>query len=260
MTTQSVCFQRMELAIAYYRNPSIQTRNRLVELNAGLVRKVAHQVSKQCVEPYEDLEQMGYLGLVRAIERFNPHQNRAFSSFAVPYIRGEMLHYLRDKGSLVRIPRRWQELQRQGQRVSKELAITLGRFPKDSEIARALNVSVQEWQESKLATQNRAPLSLDATVNQTVDCNLTLGETLADARNEALRHREEDSQQLQGAMRQLEAKTQTIIEYVIMRELPRKEVAKQIGVSPMTVTRHLHRGVKQLGTLMQPQSAERLAS
>lgn len=260
MATQSACFQRMELAIAYYRNPSIQTRNRLVELNAGLVRKVAHQVSKRCAEPYEDLEQMGYLGLVRAIERFNPYQNRAFSSFAVPYIRGEMLHYLRDKGSLVRIPRRWQELQRQGQRVSKELAVTLGRFPKDAEIAQALNVSLQEWQESKLATQNRAPLSLDSTVNQMVDCTITLGETLADARNEALRHREEDRQQLQGAMRQLEAKTQTIIEYVIMQELPRKEVAKQIGVSPMTVTRHLRRGVKQLGSLMQPQSSKRLAS
>jgi RNA polymerase sigma-B factor len=260
MATQSMRFQGMELLIAYYRNPSIEVRNQLVQFNAGLVRKIAHRVSRQCAEPYEDLEQIGYLGLIRAIERFNPHQSRAFSSFAVPYIRGEMLHYLRDKGSLVKIPRRWQELQTEGQKATKQLTATLGRFPKDAEIAEALKVSLQEWQESKLATQNRSPLSLDATVSQVVDCPLTLGDTLADAHDEALRHREEERQQLRGALSQLEAKTQAVIEFVCLRELPREEAAKRIGVSPMTVTRHLHRGVKELVSLLQPQTSERLAS
>jgi RNA polymerase sigma-B factor len=260
MATESVCFRRIELLTAYYRNPSVKVRNQLVQLNSGLVRKIAHQVSHQCAEPYEDLEQMGYLGLIRAIERFNPHQSSAFSSFAVPYIRGEMLHFLRDKGSLVKIPRRWQELQREGQRVSKELTATLGRFPKDAEIAQALKVPLQEWQESKLATQNRAPLSLDATVSQMVDTPTTLGEMLPDTRNEVGQHREEERQQLQGALSQLEEKTQRVIEFVILRDLPRKEVAQQIGVSPMTVTRHLHRGVKELGFLMQPQISRQLAS
>ena len=260
MATESVCFRRIELLTAYYRNPSVKVRNQLVQLNSGLVRKIAHRVSQQCAEPYEDLEQIGYLGLIRAIERFNPHQSSAFSSFAVPYIRGEMLHFLRDKGSLIKIPRRWQELQREGQKVSKELTATLGRFPKDAEIAQALKVPLQEWQESKLANQNRAPLSLDTTVSQMVDCPTTLGEMLPDIRNEAWQHREEDLQQLQGALHQLEEKTKRVIEFVILRDLPRKEVAQQIGVSPMTVTRHLHRGVKELGFLMQPQISRQLAS
>lgn len=172
MATSLVSFRRMELLMAYYQNPSVEVRNQLVRLNAGLVRKIAHRISYQCVEPYEDLEQIGYIGLIRAIERFDPAQNRAFSSFAVPYIRGEMLHFLRDKGSVIKIPRRWQELQQEGRRVSRDLATTLGRFPKDAEIAQALKVSLQEWQESKLATQNRAPLSLDATINQSVDSSL----------------------------------------------------------------------------------------
>lgn len=260
MATQSMRFQGMELLIAYYRNPSIEVRNQLVQFNTGLVRKIAHQVSRQCAEPYEDLAQIGYLGLIRAIERFNPYQSRAFSSFAVPYIRGEMLHYLRDKGSLVKIPRRWQELQQEGKRVSKELTATLGRLPKDTEMAKALKVSLREWQESRLAAQNRSPLSLDATVGQVVDCPLTLGDTLTDARHEALRHREEERQQLQAALSHLEEKTQAVIEFVCLRELPREEAAKQIGVSPMTVTRHLHRGIKELMSLLQPQTSERLAS
>lgn len=260
MATSLVSFRRMELLMAYYQNPSVEVRNQLVRLNAGLVRKIAHRISYQCAEPYEDLEQIGYIGLIRAIERFDPAQNRAFSSFAVPYIRGEMLHFLRDKGSVIKIPRRWQELQQEGRRISRDLAATLGRFPKDAEIAEALKVSLQEWQESKLATQNRAPLSLDATINQSVDSQLTLGEMIPDTHHEALRHWEEERQELQGAMNQLEEKARAAIEFVVLRELPRREAAAQIGVSPMTVTRHLHRGVQELVTLLQPQTAEQLAS
>ena len=260
MATQSVCLRGMELFIAYYQNPSIEVRNQLVRLNIGLVRKIAHRVSWQCTEPYEDLEQIGFLGLIRAIERFNPHQGCAFSSFAVPYIRGAMLHFLRDHGSVVKIPRRWQELQQEGQRVSKKLGATLGRLPKDAEIAQELKVSLKDWQESQLALQNRSPLSLDATVEQRVDCPLTLGDMLPDSRDEALRHREEDRQQLQGAMSQLEEKTQAAIELVILREIPRQEVAKRMGVSPITISRHVKRGVNQLVSLMQVQTSERLAS
>ena len=100
----------MELLMTYYQGKDQLTdkerlalRNRLVKLNAGLVRKIAHRVSHQCAEPYEDLEQIGFIGLIRAIERFNPTQGCAFSSFAVPYIRGEMLHFLRDRGSAIKV-------------------------------------------------------------------------------------------------------------------------------------------------------------
>jgi RNA polymerase sigma-B factor len=250
----------MELLIAYHRNPTVELRNQLVRLNIGLVRKIAHRVSRQCAEPYEDLEQIGVLGLIRAIERFDPYQGCAFSSFAVPFIRGEMLHFLRDNGSLVKIPRRWQELQQKGQRVGKQLTETLGRLPKDAEIAQTLNVPLQDWQESKLAAQNRLPLSLETTVGQMVDYPITLGDMLPDVQEETLRHREEDRQQLHGAISQLEAKTQAAIEFVFLREVPRQEVARQIGVSPITVTRYVQRGVNELLSLLQPQTSERLAS
>jgi len=75
-----------------------------------------------------------------------------------------------------------------------------------------------------------------------------------------LQHWEEDRQQLQGAIAQLETKTQAAIEFVFFRDLPRKEAAKHIGVSPMTVSRHLQRGINELVSLLQPQTPERLAS
>ena len=243
----------MELLISYCKNPSIQLRNQLVKLHTGLVRKIAHQFTHQCTEPYEDLEQIGYFGLIRAIERFKPSQGYAFSSFAVPYIRGEILHFLRDRSSVVKIPRRWQELYTEGQKVRKELTITLGRCPKDTEIARQLQISVQEWRDTQLATQNRLTLSLDTTVVQQIDCPITLGEVLPDHRSTALQQQEEERQQLQGAMSQLEEKTRTAVELVFLKELSRKEAAKRIGTSPMTVTRYLQRGKEQLVSLLQPQ-------
>ncbi len=253
-TQSSLRSRSLELLLAYQQNPSVSIRNQLVKLNAGLVRKVAHRVSHQCAEPYEDLEQIGYMGLIRAIERFNPSQGCAFSSFAVPYIRGEMLHFLRDRGSAVKVPRRWQDLQKEGQKVRVELTSTLGRAPQDAEVAEALGISLHEWREIKMATRNRMPLSLDATVCHQVDSSITLGETIPDTHYQMLQRLEEDRQQLQRALSQLEDKTRAAIEFVFFSDLSRKEVAERIGVSPMTVTRRIQRGMEQMVTFLQVQT------
>ena len=243
----------LELLFAYYQNPSIELRNRLVNLHTGLVRKIAHHFSHQCTEPYEDLEQIGYFGLIRAIERFNPKQGYAFSSFAVPYIRGEIMHFLRDRSGLVKIPRRWQEVYNQGQKTRRELTITLGRCPTDTELAHQLNVSIQEWYDSQLEAQNRRAISLDSTIVQNIDCSLTLGDILPDFQATTTQQQDEEREQLQGAMSQLEDNTRTAVELVFLKELSRKETAKRIGISPMTVTRYLQRGKEQLIGLLQPQ-------
>jgi RNA polymerase sigma-B factor len=245
--------ESMCLLINYYQKPSVKVRNQLVLLNAGLVRQIAHRISRQCAEPYQDLEQIGYLGLIRAIERFNPYQGCAFSSFAVPYIRGEVLHFLRDKSSVLKIPRRWQELQKEGEKVRQQLTAKYGRKPLDTEIASVLNVSIDEWRETQAAEHNRQALSLDATVGQMLDCPVTLGDSLPDTREQQRQYVEEERQQLEGAISQLEAKTKQAIDYVYIKGLPRKEAAKRIGVSPMTVTRHLQRGVKQLSAMLHPE-------
>lgn len=103
--------ETLQLFQDYQKSGRIYLRNRIMELNFGLVRKEAHHWVAQCKESYEDLLQVGCLGLIRAIERFNIEKGHAFSSFAIPYIRGEIQHYLRDKGYSVRIPRRWLDLE-----------------------------------------------------------------------------------------------------------------------------------------------------
>jgi RNA polymerase sigma-B factor len=255
-TQSSLRANSLELLMAYKQNPSVALRNKLVRLNAGLVRKIAHRTSHQCSEPYEDLEQIGYLGLIRAIERFDLTHGHAFSSFAVPYIRGEMLHFLRDRGNSIKIPRRWQDLQKEGMRIRAELTTQLGHAPSDAEVADKLGVSTYEWGEIKSCARNRMPLSLDATVSQQVDSPMTLGETLPDLHYQVLQKLEEDRQQLQRALNQLEDKTRAAIEFVFFSDLSRKEVAEKIGVSPMTVTRRIQRGLEQMLSFLQPQALQ----
>jgi RNA polymerase sigma-B factor len=244
----------IDLLYLYHQNPSIQLRNKLVELHKGLVRKIAYKFSHRCYEPYEDLEQIGYLGLIRAIERFDPHQGYALSSFAVPYIRGEILHFLRDRSTLLKIPRRCQELYNQGQKIRKELTISLNRPPQEIEIANKLHISIEEWQEIKLAAQNRMPLSLDNTTSNYADCSVTWADLLPCPHTTALQQQQEEQQQLEGAMSMLDDKPRIAVELVFVKQLTRKDAAKKIGATPMTVTRYLQQGLQQLITYLQPTS------
>lgn len=242
-----------EMLVEYKRNPSIKLRNRLVEMNIGLVRQIAHRISYQSLVPYEDLEQLGSLGLIRAIERFNAEQGYAFSSFAVPYIRGEMLHYLRDHSTLIRIPRRWQCLRREGQKLQHELIADLGRPPSDLEIATRMSISLKDWQAAKLSQMNHVPMSLDASVGSLANQPeaLTLGELLPDHQESDKRQIEQDQMQLHKALAQLEDQTRQILEFIYLRNYTRKQTAAYIGVSPMTITRRVQKGIAQLNALMQ---------
>lgn len=125
---------------------AIRLRNQIVRDNANLARLVAYRFEQRCREPYSDLEQVGLIGLIKAVEGYNPATGYSFSSYAVSLASGEILHYLRDKASTVRIPRRLQELYAKGRAISAAIAAT-GQVPKECDIAIALKVSETEWQE-----------------------------------------------------------------------------------------------------------------
>ncbi|GAB4138364.1 MAG: RNA polymerase sigma factor SigF [Cyanobacteria bacterium J069] len=237
--------ESLQLLRDYQSSPTSEIRNQLVQLNFGLVRKEAHHWVNQCTESYDDLLQVGSLGLIRAIERFDMSKGHAFSSFAIPYIRGEIQHYLRDKGSSVRIPRRWQALQHQAATVTRTLQAELRRPPTDVELASALNVSLHEWQEIKLAYRNRLPLSLDAPMREEEE-GATLGEMLPDAQYRSFQLAQEDQIRLQQALHQLEKRTREVLEAVFLYDLTQKETAERLGISAVTVSRRVKKGLKLL--------------
>ena len=240
----------LQLLREYQKTHSADVRNQLVELNFGLVRKEAHYWSNQCSENYEDLLQVGCLGLIRAIERFEICKGNAFSSFALPYIKGEIQHYLRDRGSSVRIPRRWLAIQRQSVTVARQLQAQLHRLPTDTEVAAALKISSEEWQEIKLACQNRAPLSLDTPIGDEEEGCTCLGELVPDPRYRSFQLAQEDQIRLQQALVQLENRTREILEFVFLHDLTQKEVAERLDISVVTVSRRVKKGLDLLKQLM----------
>jgi|LakMenEpi03Aug12_release.lakeMendotaPanAssembly.Ray.scaffolds.fasta_scaffold32553_8 RNA polymerase sigma-B factor len=130
---------RTQLKAADYR----RTRDTLILINLGLVEKIAGRYAQDGVEVFEDLVQVGVIGLIKAVDRYNPAKGTAFSSYAVPYIRGEILHHRRDRAVTLKIPRSWSDrftLLRQlyDERASHAAMASATRIPID-QIPQALN-------------------------------------------------------------------------------------------------------------------------
>lgn len=242
--------QSLELLNAYQKDRSLELRNRLVQMNIGLVRREAHRWLHNSGETFDDLMQVGSMGLINAIERFDLQKGFAFSSFAIPYIRGEIQHYLRDKSATVRIPRRWQTLQSQAARTIRQLQEDLDRRPSDQEVAAELDISVEEWQEVRLASSNRNLLSLDAPIQSGDSGTSSLGDLLPDARYRSFQLAQEDQIRLQQALSQLEQRTRDVVEFVFLHDLTQKETAERLGISSVTVSRRVKKGLKHLQIIM----------
>jgi RNA polymerase sigma-B factor len=239
-----------ELLRKYQTSRSETIRNQLVQLNFGLVRKEAHYWINQCHESYEDLLQVGCLGLIRAIERFEMSKGYAFSSYAIPYIRGEIQHYLRDKGVTVRIPRRWLAIQQQAIGIARAWREQYNRQPTDAELAEALDIGLSEWQEIKLAWVNRSPLSLDVPIQDDEEGSTCLGELVPDPHYRSFQLAQEDQIRLQQALVQLEQRTREVLECVFLQDLTQKQVAELLGISVVTVSRRVKKGLDVLKNLM----------
>jgi len=244
----------LEIFKAYHQSPCPKLRNQLVKLNIGLVKKEVAYWIHQTPEAYDDLLQVGCLGLIGAIERFETSRGYAFSSFATRYIRGEIQHYLRDKSSTLRVPRRWIELHNQAARKTSQLRVELNREPSERELAAGLGVSFTEWQEIKLAYQNRSPLSLDAPLTAVEDHSMSLSELVPDPKHHS-QDSQDDAMRLQQALNLLEQRTREILEYVFLEDITQREVAKLLGVSAVTISRQVKKGLSTLRTVMVAQAA-----
>ncbi|MFN5862060.1 MAG: sigma-70 family RNA polymerase sigma factor [Pseudanabaena sp.] len=231
----------LELLKQYRKAPSAYLRDRIVRLNIGLIKKEVHFWADRHSEIYDDLLQVGALGLIGAVDRFELNRGYAFSSFAVRYIRGEIQHYLRDKSSSVRIPRRCLDLQQQSVRVMQKLRNTLQREPSTQEVATALGIKLSEWQEAKLAFQNRVPLSLDAPIRSEEEDAASIGDLVADPKSN-MQSQQDEKFRLHQALSVLEQRTREIVEFVFIEDMPQRDVAKLLGVSAVTISRQLKQG------------------
>ncbi|MBQ6521878.1 MAG: sigma-70 family RNA polymerase sigma factor, partial [Atopobiaceae bacterium] len=158
-----------------------QAREQLIMAYRGLARNIARKYRDRDEGiPFEDLEQVAYLGLIKAIDRFEPERGFEFSTFATPTITGELRRYFRDKGWSVRVPRRLQDLSQKVKGATDDLAVQLGHTPSVSELAEYLGASVDDVLEAMEASSAYSSVSFEKTSNPDDEDALTLMDSLGD--------------------------------------------------------------------------------
>lgn len=220
-------------------------RDQLIEAHIGLAEYLARRFNNRG-EPLDDLVQVASLGLVKAVERFDPERGLEFTTFATPTIVGELKRHFRDKGWAVRVPRRVQELHLRVTRVIDDLSNELGRSPTVDEIARRAGTSEDEVIEAIDAGSAYRSTSLDAGRSDDDESPGLLGQ-LGDVDPELARS--ELRTTLGPLIAALPEREQVMLYLRFYEGLTQSEIAKRLGISQMHVSRLLARSLQQLREL-----------
>ena len=225
-------------------------RDELVHLHLPLVEHLARRFRNRG-EPYDDLLQVGTIGLIKAIDRFDPGRSVEFSTYASPTIVGEIKRYFRDKGWAIRVPRRLQELRIELAGATSELTQILGRSPTVTELAAVVGVSDEEVLEGMESANAYSTLSLDA-ADSREDSPLSMIESIGED-DEALES-VENRESIRPLLAELDPRAKHILVLRFFRGMTQSQIAVEIGVSQMHVSRLLNRTLAQLRDSLTEQS------
>ena len=230
-----------EQFVAYAQQRDSSLRDELVAAHLGLAEYLARRFANRG-EPLDDLVQVASLGLIKAVDRFDPERGVEFSTYATHTIVGELKRHFRDKGWAIRAPRRMQELYLQLGKVVGTLSQELGHSPTIAELAAEVEVSEEEVLEALEAGQAYRSASLDAPVGNEEGETLGahLGEedvSLADVESRAT---------LSPLLAQLPPRERLILHLRFFEGLTQSEIATRLNISQMHVSRLLARSVSEL--------------
>lgn len=215
-------------------------------LVAGYMDVATHIAQRfaQRGQPVEDLAQVASLGLVNAIDRFDPARGKDFLSFAVPTITGEVRRYFRDHSWAMRVPRRLQELRSSINKAVTKLGQELGRAPTPSELAEHLGVDVEEVHEGYQAGAAYRTSSLDELASNDEDSTSTVEATVGveDHRLSTV----DDQVDLYPAMAQLSERDRNIVWMRFFENMTQTQIANRMGISQMHISRLLSRSLVTL--------------
>ncbi|MER5311760.1 RNA polymerase sigma factor SigF [Streptomyces sp. NPDC002773] len=234
-----------QLAVLEEGTPEYQyARNTLIEMNMSLVRFAAGRFRSRGPQEMEDIVQVGMIGLIKAIDRFELTREVEFTSFAVPYIVGEMKRFFRDTSWAVHVPRRLQEARVQLARATEELHSRLGRTPTTKELSELMSLPEAEVIEARVASNGYNSASLDAAVNGGEDGESALADFIG-ADDVAL-ELVEDFHALAPMIAELDERDRQIIHWRFVDELAQKEIGERLGCSQMHVSRLITRLLARL--------------
>jgi RNA polymerase sigma-B factor len=226
----------------YHRDGDPAAREALVQRFLPLARQLARRYQRGG-EPLDDLIQVASLGLLKAIDRFEPDRPSAFSSFAVPTILGELKRHFRDRGWSVRVPRDLQEMAVRVERVTEELSRNLGRAPTAGEIAEDIGATTEQVLEAREAAGAYRAVSLDRPRDDEEDGE-GVGESMGvEDPGFGLA---EDAATVQRLMAVLGEREREVLRLRFEEDLTQAEIGERVGVSQMHVSRLIRQAVTRL--------------
>jgi len=243
----------VELFVRWQKHHDQRAREELVERFLPLARKLARRYAGPR-EPFEDLMQVASLGLVKAVDRFDTTRGTAFSSFAVPTILGELKRYFRDLGWSVHVPRGAQELALKVEEAQQQLTTKTGRPPSVQDLAQYLEMSIEDVLDALETASAHHSTSLDAPREDGEEESGSLADAFGeeDERYELV----DASVTIAEAARQLSARERRVLVLRFVEDLTQTQIADQIGVSQMQVSRILRRALSRLRELTQSELLE----
>ncbi len=219
-----------------------EIRDQLVRMHLPLVEYLARRFRNRG-EPLDDLTQVATIGLIKSVDRFDPERGVEFSTYATPTIVGEIKRHFRDKGWAIRVPRRLQELKLSLTKATSELSQTLGRSPTVSEIAAHLQMTEEEVLEGLESANAYSAVSLDAP-DSGDDEAPAVADTLGvqDESLEGVEYRES----LKPLLEKLPPREKRILLLRFFGNMTQSQIAAELGISQMHVSRLLARTLAQL--------------
>jgi RNA polymerase sigma-B factor len=234
----------------YHDRGDVGARDELVARFLPLARQLARRYQRGN-EPLDDLVQVASIGLVKAVDRFDPERGTAFSSYAVPTILGELKRYFRDSGWAVHVPRGMQERVMTVNQAISRLSRVLGRSPTGAEIAKETGLDLEVVLEALEAAIAYDAVSLDTPRTSEEEQGDTYADTVGviDERFELIEY----TSAIGPTMRALPPRDRLVLKLRFEEDLTQLEIAERIGVSQMHVSRLIRRALKRLRTVADAQ-------
>jgi RNA polymerase sigma-B factor len=232
-----------ELLRRYHEEGDLSAREQLIEQYLSLVRSLARRYAYRG-EQLDDLVQIGCIGLIKAIDRFDIDRGVELTTYATPNIIGEIKRHFRDKGWSVRVPRGLQELNVQLSRLVEELTVQLGRSPTISELSEASGADEEDVLEALESGRAYTSLSLSGGSAGDDDESLDPMETIGEEE-----HRYEISEEwavIAPGLRVLDDRERKILHLRFFQGLTQSQIAQQVGISQMHVSRLIRRSLEKI--------------
>ena len=243
-----------ELFRLYKEKGDEEARDQLIVSHLNLVRFLASKF-KNRGEPLDDLVQVGTIGLIKAIDRFDPERGLEFTTYATPTILGEIKRHFRDKGWSIRVPRRLQELSAKVNQATDELTVELQRSPSVEEIAAKLGVGAEEILEAMESSGAYTSVSLEAGGSSEDDEAPALIDRLGSVDEDL--DVSDDRMVIDDAISDFSPREQEIVRMRFIDGLTQVEIAKRLGVSQVQVSRLLRRTLRKIQDKIDPEGLMR---